>query len=177
MERTVSRGSEVNSGIMPRIDFKLVEVVVFRIRTNPEFLVLRRSDDDEIYPGLWQLVSGGIEKDEKAFEAAHREVIEETGIEPDSMYNTPLTNVFYFYTSDTVNVSPVFAALAGKDAQVKLSQEHSEYKWLNLDEAISLLVWPGQRDAVQKVYDYIVLKNPAQPFMEIMSMRKSEKPI
>lgn len=95
---------------MPVLKSEIVEVVVFR-RTSPaEFLVLKRSDDESIYPGLWQIVSGGIETGEKAYEAAMREVIEECGISPKKLYNTPLTNTFYFFTNDSVNLSPVFAA-------------------------------------------------------------------
>ncbi len=160
---------------MPNIDFKIVEVVVFRLKETPEFLVLRRSDNDNIYPGLWQLVSGGIEEREKAFEAAYREVVEETGIEPESLFNTPLTNVFYFYTNDTVNVSPVFAAAFSNDSAVHLSAEHQDFRWLNMDEAVSLLVWPGQKDAIRKVYDYIILKNPSQGFMEIPKLGKKTR--
>lgn len=160
---------------MPDIHFKIAEVVVFRIRAVPEFLVLHRSDSDSIYPGLWQLVSGGIEAGEKAYEAAYREVVEETGIEPESIYNTPLTNVFYFYTTDAVNISPVFAAEIASEAEVKLSDEHQDYRWLSSEEAIDLLIWPGQKDAVRKVLDYIIHENPSRDFMEIREMRKSER--
>ena len=44
--------------------------------------MLQRADNEEIYPGLWQIVSGGIEQGEKAYEAAAREVREEIGGEP-----------------------------------------------------------------------------------------------
>ncbi len=152
---------------MPRIKFKIVEVVVFRMRKSPEFLVLKRSDDETIYPGLWQIVSGGIERGEKAFQAALREVNEEIGVKPTHFYNTPLTNTFYFSTDDSVNVSPVFAAEVDGEAEVKLSQEHREFKWLGLKEAISLLVWPGQKEAIRIVNDFVLSENPSRKFMEI----------
>jgi len=150
---------------MPKIVFDIVEVVVFR--KGPEFLVLKRSDDETIYPGLWQIISGGIEKGEKAYEAASREIEEEIGMKPLRLYNTPLTNTFYFVSSDSVNLSPVFAAEVDAETAVKLSSEHKEFRWLKKDAAISLLVWPGQKQAIQAVYDYIIEGNPAQGFMEI----------
>ncbi len=152
---------------MPKINFNIVEVVVFRQKTVPEFLVLRRADDETIYPGLWQIVSGGIEHGEKAFEAALREVKEETGMEPKVLYNTPLTNTFYFYTTDSVNLSPVFAAEVDNGTLVKLSNEHQEFRWLKTEDAISLLVWPGQKEAIRIVTDFILIDNPSREFMKI----------
>lgn len=152
---------------MPQISFKIVEAVVFRRSNPPEFLVLKRSDGDQIYPGLWQLVSGGIETGEKAYEAALREIAEETGVKPIRIFNTPLTNTFYFYTTDSVNVSPVFAAEIDTADEVSLSTEHQEFRWLKKDAAIELLVWPGQKKAIETVCSYIVNDNPSTPFMEI----------
>lgn len=152
---------------MPKINFEIVEVVLFRRTTEPEFLVLQRSDDEEIYPGLWQIVSGGIESGEKAYEAALREVREETGFRPLSLYNTPLTNTFYFFTNDSVNVSPVFAAEIDPRQKVKLSDEHKDFRWLTREAAVSLLVWPGQKNAIRIIDDYIVGRNPSDEFMKI----------
>ena len=152
---------------MPKINSDIVEVVVFRRTTVPEFLVLHRADDETIYPGLWQIISGGIENGEKAYEAALRELQEEIGTVPKKLYNTPLTNTFYFYTNDSVNLSPVFAAEMEEGMDIKLSMEHQEFKWLEKEDAISLLVWPGQKEAIRIVTDFILNENPSGKFMEI----------
>lgn len=152
---------------MPKIILEIVETVLFRRKSEPEFLVLQRSDKETIYPGLWQIVSGGIEPGEKAYEAALREVREETGLKPIGLYNTPLTNTFYFFTNDSVNLSPVFAAEVDPNEDVRLSDEHKDFRWLVKDEAISLLVWPGQKSAVGIVDEYIVRRNPSEEFMKI----------
>ncbi len=161
---------------MSKINFRIVEAVIFRIKKFPEFLVLKRSDDDKIYPGLWQIVSGGIERGEKAYEAAARETYEETGMVPKKLYNTPLTNTFYFFSDDSVNVSPVFAVEVDPGIAVKLSVEHKEFRWLEKEDAISLLVWPGQKEAVRSVYEYVILENPSRRFMEIHLKGKDAKP-
>ena len=158
---------------MSKINFKIVEVVVFRKKEFPEFLVLKRSDDEKIYPGLWQIVSGGIERGEKAYQAALREVKEEIGIKPLHFYNTPQTNTFYFYTNDSVNVSPVFAAEVDAFSEINLSSEHKEYRWLKKYDAISLLVWPGQKEAIKIVNDYVLSENPSRKFMEIILKKRS----
>jgi len=158
---------------MGKINFNLAEVVVFRRRTTPEFLVLKRSNEETIYPGLWQIVSGGIELGEKAYEAAMREVEEEIGIKPNHLYNTPLTNTFYLAKDDSVNVSPVFAAEVEDGTEVKLSAEHTDFRWLKKEDAVSLLVWPGQKKAIGIVNDYVLTDNPSRNFMEIKYGRLS----
>ncbi len=152
---------------MERISFATVEIVAFRITSSPEFLVLQRSDDEMIYPGLWQIISGGIESGEKAYEAAVREVREEISLFPQKLYNTPQTNTFYSFANDTVNLSPVFAVRIDASDRVSLSAEHKDFRWLGCEDAVSLLVWPGQRKAIQSVYAYVVLDNPSRDFMEI----------
>jgi len=152
---------------MPQIRFEIVEVVVFRNRRLPEFLILKRSGDEDIYPGLWQIVSGGIERYEKAYEAAIREMREEIGITPLRLFNTPLTNTFYFAANDSVNVSPVLAAEVDEGSEVKLSSEHEAYRWATSEEAISSLVWPGQKEAIKVVKDFVIDENPSRKFMQI----------
>ena len=147
---------------MDRVRMGTMEVVIFRITEGPEFLVLQRSDSASPYPGLWQIVSGRIEKREKAPRAAMREVREETGMLPLELYNTPLANTFYDAARDAVNLSPVFAALVEASAVVILSSEHKAFQWLRRDEAISRLVWPGQKSAIQVVHDFIVTENPSR---------------
>lgn len=44
----------------------------------------------------------------------------------------------------------VFYALAWGDPQ--LSWEHSEFRWCTLDEAMNLLLWPENKEALQKTY-------------------------
>ncbi len=149
------------------IKFKLVEVVVFRLKEAPEFLLLKRSDNEEIYPGLWQIISGGVKRGEKAYETAVREIREEIGTKPKRLFNTPLTNTFYTWTDNSVNLSPVFAAEVGADAEVKLSDEHRDYRWLSKDKAISLLVWPGQKEAIRIVQNFILDKNTSTSFLKI----------
>ena len=145
---------------MPGVRLGTIEVVVFRTAgapaPAPEFLVLKRSDRASPYPGLWQTVSGRIEKGEKAWEAAVREVREETGLRLQELYNTPLTNTFYVMEDDAVNLSPVFAARVDAGAEIILSDEHSAFAWLGREEAVARLVWPGQKSAIQCVMDFIL---------------------
>lgn len=134
---------------MPVIASKIVDVCVFRfVRDRPEYLLLKRSPDEKIYPGIWQMVSGTIDEGERATDAALRELHEETGLKPQRFWVVPHVNVFYDHDYDTMNLSPVFAAQTGTADEPVLSTEHREYVWLTYDDARARLVWPAQRAAL-----------------------------
>ncbi|NLT51615.1 MAG: NUDIX pyrophosphatase [Ignavibacteria bacterium] len=132
----------------------MIEAHIIKITGNEiNFLLLKRSEK-EIYPGIWQMVTGKIKPEEKAYNTALREIFEETGLKPLRFYTVPKVNSFYSEKTDTICMIPVFLAEVEKDCEVIISDEHSEYKWVNKEDAKKLLAWPGQRDAVDIIYEY-----------------------
>lgn len=145
----------------------LIEAHIFRKAGNDlEFLLLRRSDN-EIYPGLWQMVSGSFERDENAYQTAIREIKEETGLTPEKFWTVPNVNSFYSYTQNEICMIPVFAALVSDKAEVMISNEHSEFKWAGLNETLKLLAWPGQRKSIEIIYEYFTNQINFLNFVEI----------
>lgn len=146
----------------------LIEAHIFRqIDENQiEFLLLKRSDG-EIYSGVWQMVTGSIDKNEKAYQTAIREIKEETNLSPKQFWVVPNVNSFYEPKKDYICMVPVFAALVDLDCQVTISNEHSEYKWVNLEEAKKLLAWRGQRNSVDIIYEYFTKEKSFLNFVEI----------
>ena len=115
-----------------KIISNLVEVHIFRKRKERiEFLLLKRAEN-QIYPRIWQMVSGKIKESatngEKAFETAIREVKEETGLVPLKIWVAPKVNSFYSGDSDTICLVPVFALQVDKKSKVTLSKEHTKFK-------------------------------------------------
>ena len=148
-----------------------IELHIFRIcKSDPgeiEFLLLKRAPDDSIYPKTWQMVSGRIEEGETAYQAALREMKEETGLECKQFWTAPVVNSVYFPNDDRLNMIPVFAALVDKKAQVMLSEEHTEFRWVKKGRARTLLAWEGQRNAVNVIHDYFTKKKKFLKFVEI----------
>jgi dATP pyrophosphohydrolase len=144
----------------------LVEVHVFReIENELEFLLLKRASNEK-YGNVWQMVTGSIEN-EKAFETALRETKEETGLIPLRFWVVPNVNSFYSNDKNQVIMVPVFAILVANNSEVKISTEHSEYKWVRKDEAKKFLAWPGQRQSVDIIYDYFINHQSFLKFVEI----------
>ncbi len=141
---------------MPAIVSRVVEVCVFRFSgSRPEYLLLRRSPDDSLYPGMWQFVTGTIHRREKATVAALREFREETGLSPERFWVVPFTNAFYDHRADAMSFIPFFAVQVENGGEVRLSREHDAFQWLPFEQARRKLVWPGQRNGMQIVQEFV----------------------
>jgi len=145
----------------------LIEAHIFREQNGQlEFLLLKRSPE-QYYPNLWQMVSGKIKENETAYNAALREIKEETSLTPDMFWVAPTVNSFYSPDKDYICLLPVFAAKVKNDCEVKISKEHTEYKWVTPEEAKQLLAWDGQRKSVDVIVDYVLNRNSFLNFIEI----------
>jgi len=148
----------------------LIEAHIFRkVNNEIEFLLLKRAENEK-YPGIWQMVTGGVEENEKGYEAAIREIKEETNLTPSKFWVVPHMNSFYSLEKNNVCLVPVFAALV-EDGEVKISEEHTDYKWVKREEAQKLLAWPGQRKSVQIIKDYFTNEQSFLKFVEISIAR------
>lgn len=145
----------------------LIEAHIFRKRREGiEFLLLKRAEN-QVYPGIWQMVSGKIEAGEKAYESAVRELKEETGLTPLKIWVAPKVNSFYSDYSDTICLVPVFAIQVEKKSEVKLSNEHTEFKWVKSKKAKKMLAWDGQRRALDLIEEYFLNEKSFLNFVEI----------
>ncbi len=133
-----------------------------------EFLLLKRASY-QWFPDLWQMVSGKIKDGEKAYESALREIKEETGLIPEKMWVLPNINSFYLVEDESINLVPVFVARVDMDSIIKISSEHSEYKWVNRKEAKELLAWPGQRRSVEIIEECFDISKKS--FLHLVEIR------
>ncbi|MDD3647280.1 MAG: NUDIX domain-containing protein [Candidatus Dojkabacteria bacterium] len=84
--------------------------------------------------GTWDLPGGLINQNEKLLEGLRREVFEETGVRIKKV-NIPL-DVGYFNEGiyKYKNVIRVIYLCSINTSSIKLSREHSEYKWFTMKE-------------------------------------------
>ena len=118
-----------------------------------KFLILKRNEK-KLYEHLWQGVAGKIEKNEEAWQAAIRELKEETGFKPTKMFVADHVSLFYEKHGDRVNLVPVFG-IEVDSLDVILSDEHIEFKWVIFKEAFETLVWNGQKKGIQTIYNMV----------------------
>lgn len=152
---------------MPRVACEIVDVYVFRrIECGVEFLLLLRSAGAYL-GGTWQSVHGRIEAGETAWQAALRELSEETSLKPKAFYQIDSVNTFYSAQDDTVHHCPCFAVEVSPQDVVQLNAEHEAFEWLEAQEALERYTWPGQRRAVREILEEIVAAGPAREHLKI----------
>ena len=139
---------------MPKVVVRVIDAYVFNRKSKEiRFLLLKRAKT-KIYEHLWQGVAGKIEAGEAAWEAAIRELKEETGLEPVRMFVADHVSKFYEAHGDWVNMVPVFG-IEVEDEEVKLSDEHCEFKWVDFNTAHQTLIWSGQKDGIAAVFNML----------------------
>lgn len=153
---------------MPNIVSRIVEVTVFKkTSARPLYLVLRRSDNDRLYPGIRQIVTGMIEPNEGAVQSVLRELKEETGLNAGRLWRLPLVNSFYDPDEDVLQLCPNFAVLVDEKAEPVLSPEHQAFEWCAVERALELLPWTGQRNAVRTVNERFATESEESRLLEI----------
>lgn len=108
------------------------KVVLFR--DDGKTLMLRRSKTAPYRPGELDTAGGMVDEGEDFIEAAVREVWEEAGLELD-----PTKVKLVFAESGLRNETPTtWLFFVGKvnDTGVRLSEEHEDFEWMDLDQAL-----------------------------------------
>ncbi|MHC1604836.1 MAG: NUDIX domain-containing protein [Candidatus Methanofastidiosia archaeon] len=125
------------------------DVVTCFLKEGKDFLVVRRSEKVSSYPNKWAGISGSIE-DETMFQAAYREVEEETGITRKDLQLVRVGSEIYIpYRDFTWVVHPVL--LRSRTREVRLNWENSECKWLSREEIGKLETVPGLVSALDSL--------------------------
>jgi len=93
-------------------------------------LILKRKDDDDSYPGVWDCVGGHFEKGESAEECMLREAREESGQDMKIVKVGPLIEYLDAY-GRAVAVPFILRPDPKKEI---VPSEHSEFRWIRLSE-------------------------------------------
>lgn len=102
------------------------------IEHNNKFLFIRRSDKYNEITGIWDIPGGRINIGEEPIDGLKREIFEETGLELDEIKQIlDASTVFQDEEKQIVRITYLCTA---KDSDLKLSEEHTEYKWFSKDE-------------------------------------------
>ena len=131
-----------------------------------ELLVLRRAPGGRC-AGSWESVHGHIEPGERPVEAALRELLEETGLRPEALYNLSRVESFYEHRLDEVALVPVFVAMVAAAAVAAPGGEHDATEWLTLADARARLAWPRERRALEDI-ETLLAGGTAGPLEDVL---------
>jgi len=107
---------------------------------NPQgqVLLLRRSLTDMRRPGEWDLPGGGVDDVEDFALAACRELMEEAGIEVPARHMHLAYAATDWYEDTSVSANRfLFVTQLANDVIVRLSKEHDEFKWVDVETAVN----------------------------------------
>jgi len=123
-----------------------------------KILILQRHENEEIYPGMWELPSGKRELLESSDASLIREVKEETGIDveiimPFSVFDYQIEKEREIRDSTQINflVKPI------SGADIKLSDEHQNYAWISKEETDKYNFTEATKNVIKKTFDIISL--------------------
>ncbi len=123
------------------------EAAVF-VRRGDQFLMLHRATDD-----YWHVVAGGAEEGETFAECASRELLEETGLHaavadlamPQAYAIPAEMKDLYAPSAQEVEIHN-FVVEAPPEWEPMLNEEHDDYRWCGLADAMALAHWPETRE-------------------------------
>ena len=152
---------------MTEVLVRVIDAYVYSYESNKlSFLLLKRSRT-KIYEYLWQGVAGKIEKNELAWQAALRELKEETGLTAQRIFVADYVSKFYEKHGDRINLVPVFG-IEVKNKKVFLSDEHCNFKWLSFKKAYDKLTWSGQKKGLEAVHSMLNTKDARMKWSKII---------
>ena len=135
---------------------KLIDLYPYKIiNGKPAFLLLKRSAG-KIYANQWRMIGGKVHDNETYWQAALRELGEETGHRPVKFWAVPTINQFYEATNDQIHQIPAFAAELNSAMEIILDEEHSESEWIYHHEADLYLHWPEQIRIIGLIHQLII---------------------
>ena len=138
-----------------------VLIIVYTENVN-QILMLQRRDD----PSFWQSVTGSLEENESPYQAAIREVKEETGIDIKrenltliDCYQSVEFEIFphfrYKYAPNVTHCTEHWFLLPLPRECEPVLSEHSAYRWMSAEQAAQLTKSWNNRAAIEK---YLVRK-------------------
>ena len=145
----------------------MIEAHIYRKKNKKiKYLILKRGEKAH-YPGIWQMVTGKVKKDETAMDAVIREVKEETNLDVQKLFVVPNVNPFYNHFDNSVNFVPVFLCQVKEVDEVNISKEHCKSKWVKMKKAKKKFAWPGQKHSLELIHGFLTGKEKQIHFVEI----------
>jgi len=138
-----------------------VQGILYR-KTNQkiQYLLLKRISDTG---GFWQPITGGIEKGETKTQALKREIQEETGIKNitkiiKDVHYCEFWDFYKLEARQRLIKEHVFGVEINSNEKITISREHTEYKWCTFKEALNLLKWKENKEALKKLNDILTVQ-------------------
>lgn len=128
-----------------------VEVAATYVNVSGKILLLQLADH-KAEKGTWGVPAGKLEVHEKPPQAAKRELFEETGIHIESTDQFHSLGTLYIRKPELDYVYHLFGIELDTKPDLTLSNEHCFYRWVLSEEAETLPLMNGAKEALDTYY-------------------------
>jgi len=120
------------------MSFPNYRITVELIFVNEEKVLLtKRSEHSKVAPNVWNVPAGKVKYDEIPIQAIHREALEETGLKLGLVKEVSVRNQSWMVEHEKY-IRVIFTYHVQSEASnyenLRLNDEHTEYKWVGLEE-------------------------------------------
>jgi 8-oxo-dGTP pyrophosphatase MutT (NUDIX family) len=136
---------------------KSAGAIIFRKNKEIKYLLLHYPSGSRTSKDYWDLPKGHIEKGEQEVDTVKREVKEETGLEDIKIIEGFKESIKYFFRFEgkTIFKTVIFYLAETGNQDVKVSFEHTGYKWLLYEEALSQLTFKNAKEILKKSNEFL----------------------
>ncbi|MBI2416245.1 MAG: NUDIX domain-containing protein [Candidatus Kerfeldbacteria bacterium] len=104
----------------------------------------------------WEFPKGKVERGERELDTLKREIFEETGIRRFRLHPTFREYLYYTFRVGHKIIRKVVVYYLFKTAStITVSNEHSDYRWVTIDEAPRFLRHINQRNLIKRVKQFL----------------------
>lgn len=140
---------------MKKINVAAAIILKMGNEEKPMVLLIQRSSDD-YWPLYWEIPRGKCDKgdDTNIIKCLKREIKEETGLD---IKPVKFVDKFQYVADHGTRLSTQYnflCTMINENQEVKLSKEHSNYKWVYSVGEAELLVNPELKKTIAKAFNY-----------------------
>lgn len=122
---------------------KTVQAVILN---NDRILVVQRAKNESFLPNIWETPGGEVQRGETPEDGCIREVLEEVGISV--VVKDPCHYFEYIDKENRKSSCTHYITCVQGEPTIKLSSEHTCYRWISQEEIKDIDVTPEMADAL-----------------------------
>jgi 8-oxo-dGTP diphosphatase len=128
----------------------LVAVGAIVENTNTgKILLLKRSEEKDFSGGIWEYITGRLNQFEEPEDGLRREIREESGIEVEILKPISIYHIFRGEKSAENELVGIMYWCRTASEEIKLSEEHTDFKWIFAKEALEMMEKPGMKRDIE----------------------------